>query len=87
MTATCNRDSHQAVGSVAVLSNRRKGTLEVTVPERDPDPATSPWEGMSGAAVWVGDHIVGVIAKHHRSDGLGRLAAARLDLALDGLDA
>ncbi len=83
------RDSHQAVGSVALLSNRREGTLEVTVPppERDPDPATSPWEGMSGAAVWVGDRIVGVIAKHHRSDGLGRLAAARLDLALEGLDA
>ncbi|MGQ0717614.1 MAG: trypco2 family protein [Pseudonocardiales bacterium] len=80
------RDSHQAVGSVAVLSNRREGTLEVTVlpPERDPDPVTSPWEGMSGAAVWVGDRIVGVIAKHHRCDGLGRLAAARLELALEG---
>ena len=75
------RDSHQADGSVAVLSNRREGTLEVTVPlpERDPDPEVSPWEGMSGAAVWVGDRIVGVIAKHHRADGLGRLAAARLD--------
>ena len=73
---------------MAVLSNRREGTLEVTVPlpERDPDPGVSPWEGMSGAAVWVGDRVVGVIAKHHRSDGLGRLAAARLDLALDGLD-
>ena len=82
------RDSHQADGSVAVLSNRREGTLEVTVPlpERDPDPGVSPWEGMSGAAVWVGDHIVGVIAEHHRADGLGRLAAARLDLALEGLD-
>jgi len=82
------RDSHQADGSVAVLSNRREGTLEVTVPrpERDPDPGVSPWEGMSGAAVWVGDRIVGVIAKHHRADGLGRLAAARLDLSLEGLD-
>ncbi len=50
------RDSHQADGSVAVLSNRREGTLEVTVlpPERDPDPEVSPWEGMSSAAVWVG---------------------------------
>ncbi len=82
------RDSHQADGSVAVLSNRREGTLEITVlpPGRDPDPGLSPWEGMSGAAVWVGDRIVGVIAKHHRSDGLGRLAAARLDLVLEGLD-
>ncbi len=80
------RDSHQADGSVAVLSNRGEGTLEVTVPPPERDPAVSPWEGMSGAAVWVGDRIVGVIAKHHPADGLGRLAAARLDLALDGLD-
>lgn len=81
------RDS-QADGSVAVLSNRREGTLEVTVPPPEPRSGSrvSPWEGMSGAAVWVGDRIVGVIAKHHRSDGLGRLAAARLDLALAGLD-
>lgn len=39
------RDSHQVDGSVAVLSNRREGTLELTVspPERDPDPGASPW--------------------------------------------
>ncbi len=82
------RDSHQADGSVAVLSNRREGTLELTIPppERDPDPDVSPWEGMSGAAVWVGDRIVGVIARHHRSDGPNRLAVARLDLAFTGLD-
>lgn len=82
------RDSHQADGSVAVLPNRRKGTLELAVspPEHDPDPEVSPWEGMSGAAMWVSDRIVGVIAKHHRCDGLGRLAATRLDLALAGLD-
>ncbi|MDQ4020706.1 MAG: serine protease, partial [Actinomycetota bacterium] len=82
------RDSHQADGSVAVLSNRREGTLEIRVPppEHDPDPEVSPWEGMSGAAVWVGDRIVGVIARHHRPDGLARLAAARLDLALERLE-
>ena len=82
------RDSHQAIGSIAVLSNRRQGTLELTVapPGPDPDPTVSPWQGMSGAAVWVGDQIVGVISEHHRSDGLGRLAAARLDVGLDRLD-
>jgi trypsin-like peptidase len=81
------RDSHQADGVAAVLSNRRQGTLEVTVsaPASDPDPRASPWEGMSGAAVWAGERIVGVITEHHRSDGPGRLAAARLDLALVGL--
>jgi trypsin-like peptidase len=75
------RDSHQAVGSVAVLSNRRQGTLEVTVapPERDLASEHSPWEGMSGSALWVGDRIVGVVSAHHRSDGLGRLTAVRID--------
>ena len=79
------RDSHHAFGWVAVLSNRREGTLEVTVdpPAEDPDPPVSPWEGMSGAAVWVDNIIVGIVSEHHRSDGLNRLAAARLDRALE----
>lgn len=81
------RDSHQADGTASVLSNRRSKTLEITVvpPERDPDPEVSPWEGMSGAAVWVGDRIVGVLASHHRPDGLGRLEAARLDWCIKRL--
>jgi tetratricopeptide (TPR) repeat protein len=80
------RDSHQAVGTVAPLSNRRSGRLEVTVrpPEHDPDPVVSPWEGMSGAAVWAGLRVIGVITDHHRSDGLGRLAAARITALSDG---
>ena len=75
------RDSAHVVGSVALLANRREGSLEVRVapPERDPDPGVSPWEGMSGAAVFCDGRIVGVISKHHRSDGLGRLAASRAD--------
>jgi trypsin-like peptidase len=78
-------DSHQAVGTVAPLSNRRSGRLEVTVrsPEHDPDPHASPWEGMSGAALWAGRRVVGVVTEHHRSDGLGRLAAARITTLLD----
>lgn len=82
------RDSVQADGKVPVLSNWREGTLEVVVDEppnaRDDD--LSPWQGMSGAALWSGGHIVGVIVKHHPGDGLARLAAARLDLALDHVD-
>jgi Trypsin-like peptidase domain len=75
------RDSAHAVGTIAVLSNRREGTLEVSVapPERDPDPDRSPWEGMSGAAVWSSGRIIGLVAEHHRADGLGRLAASRVD--------
>jgi tetratricopeptide (TPR) repeat protein len=71
------RDTHQAIGTIAPLSNLRQGTLEITVPppEYDETPPHSPWEGMSGAGVFAGGALVGVISEHHRSDGLGRLAA------------
>jgi hypothetical protein len=80
------RDSHQAAGTVAPLGNRRSGTFEVTVrpPEYDAHPHTSPWEGMSGAALWAHGRIIGVITDHHRPDGLGRLAAARITRLTDG---
>lgn len=73
------RDACHLVGSVPVLSNWREGTLDVVLSSAPAPDATgvSPWEGMSGAALWVGDRIVGVLAKHHPGDGLGRLAAAR----------
>ncbi|MBD0744660.1 hypothetical protein BG418_23715 [Streptomyces sp. CBMA152] len=83
------RELHQADGTVATLSNLRTGTLEMTVAPAgtDPDPLASPWAGMSGAAVWAGSRIVGVVAEHHRFEGPGRLTAVRLDHALRGLDA
>ncbi|MEU5436766.1 trypsin-like peptidase domain-containing protein [Streptomyces sp. NPDC020719] len=83
------RELHQADGTVAALSNLRTGTLEMTVAPAgtDPDPAASPWAGMSGAAVWAGSRIIGVVAEHHRYEGPGRLTAVRLDHALRGLGA
>jgi len=73
------RDVHQADGTISSLSNWREDTLEITVapPDREVDPTVSPWEGMSGAAVWCADRIVGVVSRHHRNDGLNRLAAVR----------
>ncbi|MFD5472405.1 trypsin-like peptidase domain-containing protein [Streptomyces sp. NPDC127105] len=75
------RDSCHATGVISVLSNRREGTLElaVTPPRSDPEPDRSPWEGMSGAAVWHAGTLIGLVSAHHRSDGLGRLAAVRAD--------
>jgi len=81
------RDSCHAMGTVAVYSNRKQGTLEVSVlaPERDPDPNVSPWEGMSGAAVFAAGRIVGVITEHNRAEGLGKLTASRVDRWYDKL--
>ena len=68
------RDTFHAVGTAAALSNRREGTLEITVPppDRDPDPALSPWEGMS--RILPGDE---------KAEGQTP-AAHLLDEALDG---
>jgi Effector-associated domain 2/Trypsin-like peptidase domain len=75
------RDSHQAEGTIAGLSNWRQGTMEILVqpPERDADPSRSPWESMSGAAVWSAGHIVGLVSEHHASDGLNRLTGVRVE--------
>jgi hypothetical protein len=89
--ATWFRDSAHVVGSVALLSHWRERTLEIVVTARPAllapgtGGAVSPWEGMSGAALWAEDRIVGVVTKHHPGDDLGVLTAARFDLALDEL--
>ncbi|MCW6006436.1 hypothetical protein K1W54_17910 [Micromonospora sp. CPCC 205371] len=80
------RDLHVADGTLAVLSNRRSGSLEVTVapPREDPDPDVSPWQAMSGAALWAGNRVIGLIVEHHRAEGLNRLTACRIDRCIEG---
>ncbi|WP_345439240.1 trypsin-like peptidase domain-containing protein [Actinoallomurus vinaceus] len=79
------RDHHHAVGWTAVLSNRRSGTFELNVspPERDTDPAVSPWEGMSGSAVWAAGKVVGVVSFDDQREGLNRLTVSRIDRCLE----
>ncbi|WP_377272847.1 trypsin-like peptidase domain-containing protein [Peterkaempfera sp. SMS 1(5)a] len=75
------RDTRHARGTAAPLSALREGVLELLVdpPEYDRDPGHSPWEGMSGAAVWSHGRLVGVVSEHRREDGLGTLTATRVD--------
>lgn len=77
------RDSGQISGAILPLSNRYTGTLHVGV-DRPPaeDREGSPWEGMSGAALFVGDRLVGIIAEHHLVEGPGHLTAHRADWRL-----
>ena len=81
------RDLEQVTGHAPVAANRRQGTLAVYLD--DPAPATpepggsSPWAGMSGAAVWAAGRIVAVVAEHHLGEGTGRLTARRIDRAYD----
>lgn len=75
------RDSCHRFGLISPMSHSREGTIEIRVepPERDPDPDRSPWEGMSGAAVFVGETLVGIVSRHDRQSGLGVLTATRVD--------
>ena len=84
------RDSHHAIGTTTPLSNLREGTLEITVPPpADDDPHRSPWQGMSGAAVFSNGVLIGLVCEHHRSEGPNRITARRVkdwyDLAPEAL--
>jgi hypothetical protein len=75
------RNSHDAHGTIAPLSNWRTGTFDASVrpPDRTDATDASPWEGMSGAAVWADDRLIGVVIEHHHAEGPAMLTAARLD--------
>ena len=83
------RESRLAVGSIALLSNRKSGQLEISLSASSgiPDDGVhDPWEGISGAAVWSRGRIIGVVGKHYRSEGPGTLTAISLDTLFDQLD-
>jgi lipopolysaccharide biosynthesis regulator YciM len=67
------RDLTYAIGSIAVLSDAKTGRFAFAVdvpPGADPEPDEhSPWEGMSGAAVWASGRLVGVVGQHHPREG------------------
>ena len=70
------RELHYAIGSIARLSNAKTGRYEFAVevmPGPDPEPEHSPWEGMSGAAVWSGGRLIGVVGQHYPQEGPGTL--------------
>ncbi|MFI2205543.1 trypsin-like peptidase domain-containing protein [Streptomyces sp. NPDC020192] len=73
------RDVCHAWGHVPVLSNRRSSTLEFRVPPPERTEHGSPWEGMSGAAVWAEGRVIGIVVEHHRAEGPGTLAVSRAD--------
>ncbi|MEU0755683.1 hypothetical protein [Streptomyces albogriseolus] len=77
------RDSSHLYGSINPMSNLLTGTLDVTVdnppPELGQGPESTPWEGMSGAAVFVRDRLVGVVDRAYPLEGTGHLTAEPAD--------
>ena len=65
------REVHYATGAIVAGSDAKKGQLALNVddaPGPDPQPDRSPWEGMSGAAVWAGGRLIGVVTEHYPGD-------------------
>ena len=77
------RELDYAIGSIASLSDAKTGMYEFAVepaPGEDPEPDKhSPWEGMSGAAVWASGRLIGVVGQHHPREGLATLTVRPLE--------
>ncbi|WP_405655997.1 trypsin-like peptidase domain-containing protein [Streptomyces sp. RK9] len=85
------REYEHVHATCSVFANRREGTLDLRVARSDHATAkggsVSPWEGMSGAAVFSDGRIVGIVSRHHLGDGPGRLGASRVDRWAETLSA
>src|SRR5262249_44819612 len=71
------RELHYAIGTIGGFSNAKTRSYAFAVesaPGPDPEAAKhSPWEGMSGAAVWASGRVIGVVGQHVPREGLGTL--------------
>lgn len=72
------RDTEEVTGEIAPLSAVKRGTLTIHISGSVPlDPgaaAGSPWAGMSGAGVFCGEALVGVVLVAPEHFGTDRLA-------------
>ena len=85
------RDLHFATGTIAGGSNIKTETYEFAVhlmPDEDPAPKDhSPWEGMSGAAVWAGGQLIGVVGQHYPQEGRASLTVRPIEALFTNADA
>ena len=82
------RGARQADGVVRSRTHQGEDLVEFTVtrPRGGTHPDASPWDGMSGAAMWCADQIVGVVSSPLSHDP-NRLAAADVTSWYKRLDA
>jgi hypothetical protein len=55
------RQAEHAYGRTSPISGRTAGRLALSVESREAIAGGSPWAGLSGAAVFCGEHLVGVV--------------------------
>ncbi|WP_264932138.1 trypsin-like peptidase domain-containing protein [Streptomyces sp. A012304] len=79
------RDTVGVGGHISVLANLVSGllTLHVTasprpLPQHGKSLAETEWSGMSGAPVWAGEYLVGVVTEHAPREGTSALTVTPL---------
>jgi Trypsin-like peptidase domain len=80
------RDSEQLFGQLAPLTTVKAGRLAVNVVTAPPSARAegkSPWAGMSGAALFAGPYLVGVVVVGPRRYGTDRLQATPISALVD----
>ena len=78
------RDSQQIEGTIPMASNVKSGLLALETDGPPPRAGNdSPWHGMSGAAVFSGPALVGVVTLHRQPEGAATLTAQRIASVAD----
>jgi hypothetical protein len=57
--------------------------LEAGEPASPAPGANTPWEGLSGSGVFVGEYLLAVVVEHHPSEGMGSLRLMPLSRVVD----
>ncbi|RBQ16008.1 hypothetical protein DP939_32345 [Spongiactinospora rosea] len=73
------RDSVQLSGTIYPLSNLATDTLHIVVDNAPGGASVTSWQGMSGAAVFVGSRLVGVVTEVFEREGPRHLTARRAE--------
>lgn len=71
------RDLEQIFGSIMPRANAKSGLVSIALSTSFPkdNQIRSPWAGMSGAPVFSGDHLVGIVVEAPQAFGGSRLLA------------
>jgi hypothetical protein len=81
------RQPAQPSGFVPTVEDFSGGELTLKIEAGEPATPSlkggSPWEGLSGAGVVVGEHLLGVAIEHHLAEGMGALRVVPLTRLAD----
>jgi hypothetical protein len=76
------RQPAQPIGSIPTVEDFSLAQLTLKIEYGEPaapgEGEGSPWEGLSGAGVVVGDYLLGVAIEHHAAEGLSSLRVVPL---------